>query len=804
MRNNQPVSNHEIEMNDNSILVSTTNLKGIITEVNTDFIAISGFSKQELLGKNHNIVRHPDMPEEAFKDLWNTIKTGHPWVGMVKNRCKNGDYYWVTANIAPVTEHGRVTGYISVRHKPSQQEIDTATKLYNKINMRKASLKPTILQRITAACWSNRSMTQRLLSLMLLIGFKMTGMTYAFIQMIIAGTSSETLINTLEYGVAGSFATLLLILGLFIRKDILPTISQATEALKEITEENFKSHIAIHRSDELGDTLRAIKMLQIRQGYMANESRQQLNRASRIQSALDSTTANVMMADQHHNIIYINDTLQKMLDKNESNFKQKLPNFDANQLIGTCIDVFHKDPSHQRRILDNLTSTFTSPDMNLGGTWVKIIINPVFDDNGSRIATVTEWLDRTQDVALEHMIDHDVKGLVEGAKRGELSRRIKIGETTGQINELSQSLNELLDVTERGIEDIIQGLKALEEGDLSYRISNDYEGLFDTAKQANNNAATQMATVMQHVRTTAEDVGTGADEIAEGNNTLSSRTQEQAAALEETAASIEEITGTIQQTADNSHQANQLAASAREQAEKGGKIASKTVDAMTDINIHSKKISDIISVIDEIAFQTNLLALNAAVEAARAGDQGRGFAVVAGEVRTLAQRSAKAAKEIKSLINQSVESVESGSLLVNESGAALQEIIGSVSQVGDIIAEIASASTEQTIGVEQINQAIAQLDHNTQQNSAMVEESAAASQHLNNQAYELRQKIALFKLGDDEEPTKIVSIPVNNDNKKIKKKTRKVAKKRAKQQVREIIASQSTLEADSMNGKSYI
>jgi len=647
-------------------------------------------------------------------------------------------------------------------------------------------------------------MTQRLLSLMLLIGFKMTGMTYAFIQMIIAGTSSETLINTLEYGVAGSFATLLLILGLFIRKDILPTISQATEALKEITEENFKSHIAIHRSDELGDTLRAIKMLQIRQGYMANESRQQLNRASRIQSALDSTTANVMMADQHHNIIYINDTLQKMLDKNESNFKQKLPNFDANQLIGTCIDVFHKDPSHQRRILDNLTSTFTSPDMNLGGTWVKIIINPVFDDNGSRIATVTEWLDRTQDVALEHMIDHDVKGLVEGAKRGELSRRIKIGETTGQINELSQSLNELLDVTERGIEDIIQGLKALEEGDLSYRISNDYEGLFDTAKQANNNAATQMATVMQHVRTTAEDVGTGADEIAEGNNTLSSRTQEQAAALEETAASIEEITGTIQQTADNSHQANQLAASAREQAEKGGKIASKTVDAMTDINIHSKKISDIISVIDEIAFQTNLLALNAAVEAARAGDQGRGFAVVAGEVRTLAQRSAKAAKEIKSLINQSVESVESGSLLVNESGAALQEIIGSVSQVGDIIAEIASASTEQTIGVEQINQAIAQLDHNTQQNSAMVEESAAASQHLNNQAYELRQKIALFKLGDDEEPTKIVSIPVNNDNKKIKKKTRKVAKKRAKQQVREIIASQSTLEADSMNGKSYI
>ncbi len=350
---------------------------------------------------------------------------------------------------------------------------------------------------------------------------------------------------------------------------------------------------------------------------------------------------------------------------------------------------------------------------------------------------------------LDSVLNDETAPVLQAAQKGDLNQRIETRGKQGFYLQLASAVNELLTQMSQAINDTVAGLKALEAGKLTHRITTVYEGDFDAIKQANNNTAQKLAEIIGNVSATAEEVNTGSSEIAEGNNTLSARTQEQAAALEETAASIEEITGTVQQTADNSRQANQLATNARGQAEKGGEVATRTVEAMAEINSSSRKIADIIGVIDEIAFQTNLLALNAAVEAARAGEQGRGFAVVAGEVRSLAQRSAEAAKEIKVLINQSVASVESGSKLVDESSSALTEIVSAVSKVGDIIAEIAAASVEQTSGIDQINKAVAQLDAGTQQNTAMVEESAAASQMLNDQAINLRQQVAMFDLGSE-------------------------------------------------------
>ncbi len=286
----------------------------------------------------------------------------------------------------------------------------------------------------------------------------------------------------------------------------------------------------------------------------------------------------------------------------------------------------------------------------------------------------------------------------------------------------------------------------ISEGDLNAQIkvhSNDEIGKLMRVMRALSETLRQ---IVGNVQTALDMVTSSSSEIAEGSSDLAQRTEEQASALEETASSMEELTGTVKQSAENAGQANQLASAARSQAEQGGQVVDQAVAAMGAIHQSSKKIADIIGVIDEIAFQTNLLALNAAVEAARAGEQGRGFAVVAGEVRKLAQRSADAAKEIKTLITDSVAKVEDGGKLVDKAGQTLKDIVVSIKKVSDIVAEIAAASREQAAGIEQVNKAILQMDQVTQQNAALVEQTAAASHSMGDQAQELQRLMAFFKL----------------------------------------------------------
>jgi PAS domain S-box-containing protein len=288
-------------------------------------------------------------------------------------------------------------------------------------------------------------------------------------------------------------------------------------------------------------------------------------------------------------------------------------------------------------------------------------------------------------------------------------------------------------------------LGRLAENDLTQEMAGTYPGELEKIKASVNAVVHNLLDTIIAVRESVEAVSAGAEQITKGNEDLSQRTSEQASALEETSASMEEMTSTVKQNADNAKQANQLAVAARDTADKGGAVTKRAVDAMGEINKSSKKIADIITVIDEIAFQTNLLALNAAVEAARAGEHGRGFAVVAAEVRNLAQRSATAAKEIKGLINESIQRVNDGSELVNQSGKTLEEIVNAVKRVGDIIAEIAAASQEQAGGIDQVSKAIMAMDETTQQNAALVEETTSASQSMRSQAAELLRRMALFK-----------------------------------------------------------
>ncbi|QIR29030.1 methyl-accepting chemotaxis protein [Kluyvera genomosp. 3] len=293
---------------------------------------------------------------------------------------------------------------------------------------------------------------------------------------------------------------------------------------------------------------------------------------------------------------------------------------------------------------------------------------------------------------------------------------------------------------------LIDSIRHIAGGDLVKRIDVESDNEMGQLAHSLRHMQGELARTVGEVRQGADAIYSGASEIAMGNNDLSSRTEQQAASLEETAASMEELTATVKQNAENARQASHLALSASETAQKGGKVVDNVVQTMRDITASSQKIADIISVIDGIAFQTNILALNAAVEAARAGEQGRGFAVVAGEVRNLAQRSAQAAREIKSLIEDSVNRVDLGSTLVESAGETMDEIVNAVTRVTDIMGEIASASDEQSRGIDQVGLAVAEMDRVTQQNASLVEESAAAAAALEEQASRLTQAVAVFRI----------------------------------------------------------
>jgi methyl-accepting chemotaxis protein len=374
-------------------------------------------------------------------------------------------------------------------------------------------------------------------------------------------------------------------------------------------------------------------------------------------------------------------------------------------------------------------------------------------------AILTKTMDQAKANTLA--VNAQIKKLVDSAVAGDFSLRGDEQKFEYAYRDVVAGLNRLMHTAETGLGDVVRVLGALASGDLNEKISANYEGTWGRMKNDANTTVDKLTDIVSQIKESTESINVAAKEIASGNTDLSSRTEEQASSLEETASSMEELTSTVKQNAESAKQANQLAVGASEVAVKGGDVVGQVVTTMSSINESSKKIVDIIAVIDGIAFQTNILALNAAVEAARAGEQGRGFAVVATEVRNLAQRSAAAAKEIKELISDSVEKVGTGTKLVDDAGRTMEEIVTSVKRVTDIMGEITAASQEQSAGIEQVNQAITQMDEVTQQNAALVEEAAAAAESLEEQAGNLSVAVSIFRLSGQTGHPHAVKTPIS-------------------------------------------
>ena len=547
--------------------------------------------------------------------------------------------------------------------------------------------------------------------------------------------SKKTLASSEDINLAIGIFALAVLLGsaVFGAMAIGKPMGKIATVLNELTNDRIVDVPYTNRGDEIGDVAKATEV------FKQSIAQKVIN--LRVRSALDVVRSNVMVADDGYNIMYMNGTLTAMLKEAESELKKALPNFDVGKLIGTCMDVFHKNAAHQRKLLDSLTGTHES-HITVGGLKFHLVATPVIDQHGKRSGTVVEWRNETVEKAIEGEIDDIVKAAVAG----DFSKRVPLDGKGGFMLALATSMNTLCENVQNAVNDFMAMVGSLAEGDMTQRITADYQGAFATLKNDANTMAERIGSTISEIKASAREVTNASAEISTSTTDLSQRTEEQAASLEETSASMEEISATVKKNAENAQQANQSAGGTREVADRGGKVVAQAVDAMAKIEESSRKISDIIGVIDEIARQTNLLALNAAVEAARAGEAGRGFAVVASEVRSLAQRSSQAAKDIKDLITNSNGQVKDGVDLVNRAGASLSEIVESIKKVADIVSDIANASVEQASGIEQVNKALAQMDEVTQQNSALVEENAATAKTLEHQAKAMDERVAFFRL----------------------------------------------------------
>ncbi|NYT71456.1 PAS domain-containing protein [Halomonas sp. QX-2] len=672
MRNNQPVSQREIELKEDDFLVSRTDTKGRITYANPAFIDISGFEHAELIGAPHNLIRHPDMPPAAFENLWKTVKTGETWRGLVKNRCKNGDHYWVNASVTPIIEDGQVVGYTSVRVQASRAAIEQAERAYAEI--REGRNKRLYLDK---GRLRQKGVIKRLARVRLdTIRAKLVGM------IVVAG-----LLLLISGG-----------LGLY-------GLNVSGERLGQLNNDGLRDVIRLQKIDQT--------IAQTRQAMIEPERMELINQRFEMGESIEESAAEVAEVWQEYYSREVNAT------ELATEFDQQLQTFLQNGM-SQAASVLQAEETYQAFTgLDAVISVMTSDGRILSG-----MVNQLIAQKQQAAEAMAVDAQQGQTTML------GAQAIVLGIG---LLLLILIGMVT--LRAITRPLKSAAGFTLQ-----IAG------GNLAAKVPAQRRDEVGQLMDSLNTMRKSLSSIIADVKSGIDVVTPAAQDIASGNEELSSRTEQQAASLQQTASSMEEMTATVRQNSENAQEARRLADNNAIQVTNTGELMTQLVDNMQRITQSSQQMADIINVIDSIAFQTNILALNASVEAARAGEHGRGFAVVAEEVRNLAGRSAGAAQEIRGLIDGSNREVSAGASMVTKAEAAISEVAEAARSVTQIMHEISAASEEQSHGIAQVNQAVAEMDQGTQRNAVRVQETARAAVSLEKQAGLLALSVEAFRL----------------------------------------------------------
>lgn len=547
-----------------------------------------------------------------------------------------------------------------------------------------------------------------------------------------------------EFAAILAFVSVAVLFTLYISRSITVPLGKAVMAFGKIEKGNYNTPITPQGTDEISRVQHGLLKMQNKLKDDAIKRERQNIALGRIQSALEYIETPVTVSDGDGVLLFMNRSCRGLFQEFIQERPQHGNSADVSSLIGRkLLDFFEDD--RLRSIFQASLKESREAEFTIHGRTFLLTISPIYDSQGGYQGRVTQWMERTEQLKTEQ----EIQSVVDAARAGDLSQQVVTDNKSGFFLAFSNSINQLLEINRRFTDELGSVLSALAQGDLSKTVNGSYQGQFNLLKESTNQTIDRLREVISELLDSAREIAQSTREIAANNQDLSARTEKQAASLEQTASAMEEITSMVLNTAESVTAANELARSTRDLGTRGDRVLADAITSMEEIDNASQKIEKIISVINEIAFQTNLLALNASVEAAHAGDQGKGFAVVATEVRNLAQRSAQAAKEIKTLIEDSGAKVSQGSMLVRNSGQALGEIVTSVNKVGDLLDEIANAGSEQSKGIEEVNRAIASIDAATQSNTAMVEQTAAASHELEKHARRLAEVTGFFNIGAD-------------------------------------------------------